>query len=493
MSKPERVSAFHNLNAEMAVLGAVLADNGAWPRAAEHIAAEDFNEPANRALWKTISNLIKAGRVADGVTLAQHFRADDDMQAIGGARYLADLLDSAAFGPETGDYARLIRELAVRRRVRAAGEALVRRAEDPRTARQTPEQFLGLVMEELQAVGTTIAPDRWKDSRAETIRALTEAARGEQRSAVETGIEQLDRKIGGFYRGELVVLGGRPGMGKSALIDQVEMNVAERVSPDPAVGSPPPLKDEGGARRLVVAKFSLEMGEDQLAYRNGSRILHRTEGRQVSYSDIRKGKFDLEDGRALTRAMEHLPTVHWDTTAAIDLAHIRTQAHRLKKRYGRLDLITCDYLQIMETQVERGQTQAHVLGQITKGCKAIARELDVPFVLLSQLSRDVEKRDDKRPVMSDLRDSGSIEADADTVLFCLREHYYLSRQPEPKDAGKRAEHEATLADCEPKMTVIVAKQRMGAPCDVGLYWSAATSLIVSKRDDLHPDFGRMFA
>lgn len=477
----------HNQAAEMSILGAVLVDNAAFERAADKLAAGDFYFPINAKLWATLAELIQAGRTADGVTLRELFDQDEDLQAVGGPRYLADLMASAAFGPEIVDYARLVRDLGARRRMLEAGRDLIKAA---RKGIRGSDAILADVqgaIDHLQSAQVTITPDTWRDSRMATVESLTAIARGTSRSAISTGIEGLDRKLGGLHRGELVVIGGRPSMGKTALIDQIETNVAQKPTPDGSRGSQPSLSREGDSPRLVVAKFALEMDHRQLALRNAARIAHSELGEIIPYEAIRRRQYTEKQWAILRKAMEFLPHVHWDDTPNIDLAHMRAQLTRLKRKYGRIDLITCDYLQIMEARQQRGENLAAALGRLTKGCKSFAREFDAPFVLLSQLTKDVDRREDKRPQIADLRDSGSIEADADVVAFIFREYFYLSREPEPKDQAKRESREATLQDLEPKISVLIPKIRMGQPGDVDLFWNAATSWIVSERRELYPD------
>jgi replicative DNA helicase len=474
----------HSVPAEMGVIGGVLTNNDLFEQAATRLGAGDFHLPVNQKLWEKISEYIQAGRVADGVTMSELFAQDEALQEVGGRRYLADLLDSAAFGPEIRDYAALIRELSARRRMLHAASVLSQRAKQGLRGHERFALDIAQAVEYLQGVQVTLTPDRWRDSRMTTVQVITEVAKGQNKAAIESKIEVLDRKTGGFHRGELWVLGGRPSMGKSALVDQIETNVALQKSPDPERGSEGPASDPD-TKRMVVAKFALEMDHRQLSYRNAARITHQTQNMAIPYEAIRGRRWGEEGGRAIQAAMREAPQVHWDDTPNIDLNHMRAQLTRLKRRYGRIDLITCDYLQIMEAQQQKGENLAAAIGRLTKGCKSFAREFDAPFILLSQLTKDVDRRDDKRPQLADLRDSGSIEADADGVMFCYREYYYLSRAPEPKGRDEIAEREARLTQCEPEMEIIIPKVRMGQPGSVTTYWNAATSLIVSSRDQLH--------
>lgn len=465
----------HNLAAEMAVLGAVIENNDVFPTAAERLGADDFYAIANRRIWEAVADLVKRGRVATAVSLREFFERDGDLKEIGGSVYLVRLLDNAAFGPELADYADVVRHHAVRRRMCEAAEFLIAKAEKAGdfTQQQSPAALLAAAREIIEDVETTVSPDSWEDSRVVTVEAVKDALAGNVKSGVPTGIKRLDNATGGLFRGDLIIVAGRPGMGKSALADQVESNVAANT-----------FEIDGLKSAGIAAKFSLEMSGSQLGFRNASRSIHQRAGREIAYQQLRRGAISDEEAQALLEGVRDLPMVYWDTARKIDVHHMRTQLRRLRKRHGRIDLVTCDYLQIMEIHRKSNQNLSEAIGIVTTELKAMAGEFDCPVVCLSQLNKDVDRREDKRPTLADLRDSGSIEADADTVLFCYRDHYYKSREPEPKEAAKRASWEAELADLEPKIDVIVAKQRMGPICTVPLYWSAQTSYIASERSQL---------
>jgi replicative DNA helicase len=474
----------HSLEAELAVLGAVIVDNAAYVRAAERMSADDFYSPVFRRVWEVCSREILAGRSISAVKLQMLFEGDEDFREAGGARLLAHMISGPAIGPEVQDFAKQLRELGVRRRIIQAAWKLAKTARDTSgLSGFDGETLLSAAQEEIAGVATEVAPNSWKSSRDSTVAALRKVADARGSTGLSTGLVPLDRKIGGLFAGDLIVLGGRPSMGKSALCDQIEENVALQPSPDPSTGVPGPLNDEA-VRRRVVAKFSLEMDDEQLGYRNAARLAHKLFGARIAYEKIRKGEISPEEWRLLRNAMERAPEIRWDVTPGINLHHMRVELRRLLKTYGRIDLVTCDYLQIMDTARGKGENLAEAISRLTKGLKSIAREFGVPVVALSQLSRDVEKRDDKRPMMADLRDSGSIEADADVVLLAYRKFYYLDRAPEPKDPVKAEQHRVELADCEPELTVIVGKQRMGAIGDVRLFWSAETSLVASTREEV---------
>lgn len=474
----------HSLEMEMAVIGGIIVDNGAWLAAAEKLSAEDFYSPVCQKIWETASKELLAGRPVTGVGLQTLLESDPDIREAGGGQLWARLIAGAAFGPEAGGFASTIRELAIRRRMIETGRQLAMMAREMGPAKRlSAPELLMAAQQKLAGVAVTVAPDSWRESRSSIVGALREVVEGKTSSGISTGLKRLDQKTGGMFRGELIVIGGRPGMGKSALADQIEQNVAMQDSPDPRTGAPGPLADEG-RRRRVVAKFSLEMDHRQLGYRAASRLAQQLTGEIIPYESFRRGVLTEKQWATIQKALEQAPEIFWDTTPHINLHHMRTALKRLVKRYGRLDLVTTDYIQIMDQQREKGQTEAAAVGQLTKGLKAIAREFDVPVLALSQLSRDVEKREDKRPTMSDLRDSGSIEADADTVLLPYRPYYYLSREPEPKDPKKAEQREAEIAQAEPEVIIIVGKQRMGSPGEAKIHWCAETSYMASDRADV---------
>lgn len=462
---------FH-LAAEQAVLGAVITDNGLFQGVAEILGVQDFAEPAHRVLWEVIADWAQAGRAITGAGLKAHFQALGRLEEIGGAVALARMIDDAAFGPEARAYAEMIADMAGRRRLVELGEKLVAQGRIPADAkgrRKPLAAILDSALTEMQATHATLAPDRTEPAVTLTTRAMTAAMKPDTRAGLETGLEPLDRKTGGLFPGELVVLGGRPSMGKSALCDQIELNVARR----------------GGA----VLKFSLEMNETQLGYRTAARWTHMITGDAIPYASLRNPRaMKQKDVDALSGQLHRLPKgLRWDTTPGIDLGHVRAAMTRMRQRQGRLDLVTIDYLQLMDLHRDRQETEAQALGRMTRGLRQLAKEFGCAMLVLSQLSRQVEARSDKRPQLSDLRESGAIEQDADMVWLVYREHYYLSREAEPAQAQEREKRLAELAETEPRLDVIVAKQRMGGIADVRLWWCAETSFIAGSRADLSPD------
>jgi replicative DNA helicase len=447
----------HNLPAEMAVLGAILFDNNALQRVADFLKGRDFYAPANGAIFQVLDTLIAAGKVADGVTLREHFERDGQLQEIGGARYLADLLDSAAFGPEILDYAHLVHDLALRRELIAIGSEIVQRATKPELD-EPGERQIEAAEKSLFALAERGAGNQgfqtFSSALAQSIRTATLAYKRDGKIAgVATGLDELDRLLGGMHKSDLIILAARPSMGKTALAVNIAYHAAKNCKR--SVGPNGQMKtDDGG----VVGFFSLEMSSDQLANRVLADIAN------VASDKIRGGNLTPSDYESIREAaiqMEGLP-LYIDDMGAISISQIAARARRLQRTVG-LDMLMIDYLQLITSSgTRKSDNRVQEVTEITKSLKALAKELQVPVIALSQLSRSVENREDKRPQLSDLRESGSIEQDADVVMFIYRESYYLERlQPDEGDP-KFADWQARATAKYNVAEIIVAKQRHGA-------------------------------
>jgi replicative DNA helicase len=458
-----------DLAVEVAILGGVISDPTAFYEAAEIIGESDFADTGHAFIWATIADRILAGRPVSGAAIAKDIEDAGRLEDVGGKLALARMLDGAAYGPEIVDFARILSDLSARRRIVETLDRLRAQALQPvdgKRQRVKPAQMLETAILALQADHATVAPVATGQLITVTAQELAAAVRPETRSGVETGLAPLDQILGEMYRQELTIIAGRPSMGKSALVEQIEFNVARR----------------GGA----VLKFSIEMGGAQIAYRTASRAVQARTGEVIPASKLRRASAlrDRELG-LIKESVEALPKSLWvDTSPHVDLAYIRAAMTRLQRKVGQIDLVTIDYLQLMDHRRDRGETDNSAISRTTRGLKLLAKEFDCAVVALSQLSREVERRDDKRPQLSDLRDSGAIEQDADAVIFVLRQHYYESRKTPPTDRGKLEEHDALLADLEPRMTAIVAKQRMGPLGDANLYWCAQSAFVCSDRNGL---------
>ncbi len=456
-----------NIEAEQALLGVLLYDNGAYERINDQLQGGHFFEPFHGRLYAAIELHVRRGQLAEPILLAEQFQADAAFVDMGALRYLADLVDRAPPAANTADYARVIRDLALRRDlIRIGGEiAAAAQAGDPElTARdqiEAAEQRLYTLAETGQA-SSGLTP--FADALAGAVEMAGEAySRDGGLSGLSTGLSDLDQKLGGLHPSDLVILAARPSMGKSALATNIAFNIARRYAFEP-------LPD--GTRKTaaggVVAFFSLEMSAEQLAMRLLAEVT------EVPSDKIRKGEITASEfGRIRDASIEigEAP-LYIDDTGGISLGKLAARCRRLKRTIG-LDLIVVDYLQLVTiTEGSRVENRVLEVSQITQGLKSLAKELDVPVLAAAQLSRQVENRDDKRPQLADLRESGSIEQDADVVMFIYREAYYLSRT-EPKEGTP--EHLAWQEKIDPVQNlaeVIIGKQRHGPIGTVRLHFDA---------------------
>lgn len=442
-----------NIEAEQAVLGVLLCDNGAFDRC-DSLRPAHFFEPFHGRLFAAIEAAVKRGHLADAILLNDKMASDPAFEELGGLRYLADLVDRAPPSITAGDYAREVRETATRREViRIAEEmAAAARAPDPDTAAndliEQAEGELYRLAEVGQGGGHVVS---FADAVTGAVKMAAAAfERDGGLSGLSTGLIDLDRKLGGLHPSDLVILAARPSMGKTALAANIAFSTARNYAYE--------ARPDGTKRTTAggqVLFFSLEMSAEQLAM----RILAETSG--VSGDRIRKGEIEAHEfGRVRDAAIEiQEAPLHIDATGGLALAKLSARARRQKRMTG-LDLIVVDYLQLVTTGRKDGNRVQEV-SEITMGLKALAKDLDVPVIALSQLSRQVEQREDKRPQLSDLRESGSIEQDADMVLFLYREEYYLERsRPEPNTAGYEA-WITKMDACRGRADVIIGKQRHG--------------------------------
>ncbi|MCA0846098.1 replicative DNA helicase [Salipiger thiooxidans] len=434
----EQPSVF-SAEAEQRVLGAILLDNSNVSIAATAGGPDLFYDPVHAALYQRIAHLERDGILASPVTLQEWAAHHDGMKEIGGPRYLARISGSAASRFEFKDYCHHLAELRRRRLVIEATDAATREV-------MTGEHEAAQVAGRLEAALSVIEPGQGRGLVSMTS-AVTKAAQeawaaqqGEQSNRVPSGINALDRIVGGFYPGDLVLLGGRPSMGKSAVAVNLALNAARR--------------GEG------VAFCSLEMQPEAIALRAVSEAM-AARGKAVSYLDLRSGNWTDMHRDAFADAMKEiaeLPIFMMPRDYA-DVGALMAGAKQARARLGgNLRLVVVDYVQLM--RASRAASRYETITEISTSLKRLAGTLDVPVVALSQLSRAVETREDKRPMMSDLRESGQLEQDADTVLFCYRDEYYLERE-KPQDAEEFDAHERALNHARNKLEIIVAKQRQG--------------------------------
>jgi len=481
---PNYRSAPHNIEAEQALLGAILVNNEAFYRVSDFLDPVHFFEPIHQNIYQLSRDLVRAGKIATPVTLKTFLDAAIDIGGLTVGQYLARLAAEATTIINAEDYGRTVYDLAIRRALITVGEDMVNVAFDA-PVDFSPRQQIEDAERRLYELAETGRYDGGFQRFAQALTtAVDMAAHAYQRdgklSGLATGLDDLDRMMGGLQPSDLVILAGRPGMGKTALATNVGYNVAKawrgEVKPDGHT-----VTVNGG----IVGFFSLEMSAEQLA----TRIIAEQTG--IPSNQIRRGNIgegDFERIKDYSIELQHLP-LYVDETGGLSVAQLAARARRLKRQRG-LDLLVIDYLQLLQGSTRRSsENRVQEITEITTKLKALAKELNVPILALSQLSRQVESRDDKRPQLSDLRESGSIEQDADVVLFVYREEYYhLMRKPLESNREKFAEWLAESDKVHGKAEVIIGKQRHGPTGTVELQFDAAVTRFSSlAREDHLPE------
>ena len=472
----------HNLEAEQALLGAILINNDAFDRVSDFLRSEHFVEEIHRRIFEIAGSLIRAGKLATPVTL-KTFLGDHDVGGMTVPQYLARLASEATTIINAYDYGRSIYDLAMRRELISIGEDVVNVAYDA-PVDSSPREQIEEAERRLYQIAEAGRYDGGFQRFSEALKiAVDMAARAYERegslSGIATGLTDLDRYMGGLQASDLVILAGRPGMGKTALATNIAFNIAKGLRGANARLTATIEAANGG----IVGFFSLEMSSEQLA----TRIIAEQSG--VASYKIRRGDIteaDFHHVADAVREMQQIP-FYIDQTGGVSIAQLTARARRLKRQRG-LDLLVVDYLQLLAGSKSRSENRVQELTEITTGLKALAKELNIPILACSQLSRQVEQRDDKRPQLSDLRESGSIEQDADVVLFVYREEYYLkNREPRPGTE----EHIAWMAQMENahgRAEVIIGKQRHGPTGTVELQFDAeVTRFSTIAREDTVPE------
>ncbi len=467
-----------NVEAEAALLGALMIDNRLVEDVQLKLRPDHFFEPLHGRIYESILRMTDANRIANPVTLRPLFESDESIKEVGGPAYLAQLTGSGAAVIGARDFAQQIYDLALLRALIGVGRDLVEGALDtsedvaPLAQIERAETELYKVAEEGGAEGKAKSfSDATKEALAMAERALNS---GGHLSGFTTGLESLNSKIGGLHKSDLIIVAGRPGMGKSALGTNIAFAAAQRFLRDAEDGIEP-AKSAGAP----VALFSLEMSADQLA----TRILAEESG--ISSENLRMGKISQQEFRHLARAaaeLQNLP-LYIDDTPGLTIAALRTRARRLKRQKG-VGVIVVDYLQLLQgTGRNANDNRVNEISEISRGLKQLAKELEVPVIGLSQLSRAVEQREDKRPQLSDLRESGSIEQDADIVLFIYREDYYLAAKQPADDHPDIDKWREEMDRAYGRAEVIVAKQRHGSTGKVRLKFDSRITKFSDAADD----------
>ena len=470
----------NNIEAEQALLGAILVNNDAFYRVSDFLKPAHFHEPLHRKIFEVSAEFIRMGKTANPVTVKTFLPADQKVGDMTVAYYLARLAAEAVTVINAADYGRAIYDLATRRALITVGEDMVNIAYDA-PVDMSPREQIEDAERRLFELAETGRYDGGFESFTDAVKTAVDMAnaaymRDGHLSGISTGFRDMDRRMGGLQPSDLVIVAGRPGMGKSSLATNIAFHIANAYEPAPqADGS---FKAASGG---VVGLFSLEMSSEQLA----TRII--SEQTEIPSSKIRRGEIseaDFEKLVACSQMMQRLP-LYIDQTGGISIAQLAARARRLKRQRG-LDVIIIDYVQLMTGSSRRAsENRVQEITEITTGLKALAKELNVPVIALSQLSRQVESRDDKRPQLSDLRESGSIEQDADVVLFVFREEYYLkNREPKP-GTEEYFKWEAEMNEARGKAELIIAKQRHGPTGMVPLGFQGEFTRFFDLAEDSH--------
>ncbi len=445
----------HSIEAEQQLLGAILTNNEIFDRVSSLVGPQHFYDPVHARIFETAAARIQRNALASPVTLKAFLEDDPGLQELGGPAYLVRLAGAAISAFAARDYAQMIYDFAIRRELISLGHDIAARAGQVDVDSEPREQ----IVEAEQKLYQLAEQGRSETGFQSFLKAVTDAVNvanaAYQRegglAGLATDLVDLDKKLGGLHRSDLLILAGRPSMGKTSLATNIAFNIARRYRKGRL-----PDGNDGAVDGGVVGFFSLEMSAEQLA----ARIL--SEAAEVPSEQIRRGDMTEAEFRRFVEAAKTLEAcpLYIDDTPALPISQLAARARRLKRTHG-LDALFVDYLQLVRPATAR-DSRVNEVSEITQGLKAIAKELDIPVVALSQLSRQVESRDDKRPQLSDLRESGSIEQDADVVMFVFREEYYAEREKPSEDAlEKMAEWQARMEKLHGKAEVIIGKQRHG--------------------------------
>lgn len=444
-----------SIEAEQQLLGALLTNNEVFDRISQILKAEHFYDPVHARIFDICIERIRKNALASPVTIKAFMEDDEGLKELGGPTYLVRLAGAAISAYAARDYAQMIREFALRRDLITLGRDISARAATVKVEDNAEEQ-IKLAEQTLYKLGEQGVAERGFQSFLKAVNKAVDVAnaaylRDGDLSGISTGLIDLDRKMGGLNDSDLIILAGRPSMGKTSLATNIAFNVAKAFKqgerPDGTLGAL-----AGG----VVGFFSLEMSAEQLA----ARIL--AEAAEVSSHRIRSGDMTEDEFRRFLEAAHALQNcpLYIDDTPALPINQLAARARKLKRTHG-LDVLIIDYLQLLRPATAK-DSRVNEVSEITQGLKAIAKELNIPVIALSQLSRQVESREDKRPQLSDLRESGSIEQDADIVMFVFREEYYREREkPSEHDLAAMADWQQKMESCHGKAEVILGKQRHG--------------------------------
>ncbi len=436
----------NNIEAEQSVIGSILVSNDIFDDVSPIINYTKFYDPIHQKIFLAIENLISKGMLANPITLKNYFENDKNLIELEGHEYLVKITKFSTSLRQTIEYAKIIYDMHVRRELIKISEATIDNASNKNIdlpGEKIIEDSEKLLFDLAERGSFSKSFVKFDAALNQTIEMASRAFKStEGIVGVPTGLTDLDDRLGGLHNQDLVIIGGRPSMGKTALATNIAFHAAKNI------------QDKG--LKSSVAFFSLEMSSEQLS----TRIL--SEQSRIKSNDIRRGKISEEQFDKFIETSKNISELplYIDETPAISIAAISNRARRIKRLFG-CELVVVDYIQLMKATNIRNEGRVQEISEITQGLKAIAKELNVPVLAVSQLSRAVEQRDDKKPQLSDLRESGSIEQDADVVMFVYREAYYLERK-EPRPATvEHAEWQAKMNEISNLAEIMISKQRHG--------------------------------
>jgi len=447
-----------NIEAEQAVIGSILVSNEIYDEISPIIDSNKFYDPIHVKIFETIEGLIAKGLLANPITLKNHFENNQGLKELGGQEYLIKITKFSTSVKQALDYAHIVQEMHVRRELIKISESVKDQASNNDEISTTGEEMIQNAEKSLFDLAErghfNQSFMKFDSALKQTIDMAKSAYQNDEGIVgVPTGLDELDSKLGGMHKQDLIIIAGRPSMGKTALATNIAFHAAKNI--------------ENKGTKSTVAFFSLEMSSEQLS----TRIL--SEQSRIRSNDIRRGKVsenEFEKFIETSKNIFELP-LYIDETPAITIAAISNRSRRIKRLFG-LELIIVDYIQLMRSSKKTEFNRVQEISEITQGLKALAKELNVPVLALSQLSRQVEQRDDKKPQLSDLRESGSIEEDADVVMFVFREAYYIERKEPTVGSIEHAEWRQKMDEISSLADIMISKQRHGPTGNVKVEFEA---------------------
>jgi replicative DNA helicase len=447
-----------NIEAEQAVIGSILVSNDIYDEISPIIDSQKFFDPIHTKIYETIEKLISKGLLANPITLKNYFENDEGLKELGGQEYLIKITKFSTSIKQAIDYANIVQELHVKRELIKISESVLHQASSNDDTSISGEEMIQNTEKSLFDLAErghfNQSFMKFENALKQTIDMAKSAYQNEEGIVgVPTGLTDLDSRLGGMHKQDLIIIAGRPSMGKTALATNIAFHAAKNI--------------EKKGKKSTVAFFSLEMSSEQLS----TRIL--SEQARIRSNDIRRGKVsekEFEKFIETSKNIFELP-LYIDETPAITIAAISNRSRRIKRLFG-LELIVVDYIQLMRSAGKREYNRVQEISEITQGLKALAKELDVPVLALSQLSRAVEQRDNQKPQLSDLRESGSIEQDADVVMFVYRAAYYLERKEPTLGSIEHAEWQQKMDEIASLAEIMIGKQRHGPTGNVQVEFEA---------------------